>query len=221
MSWSIRAHSKSCPGKSSLPYACNRGFTLLEVLISLVLLTVVTGAVYSSFLSVQKALNRFDNVAMKYHDVRTVLDIMRRELEGAVIRNAGTGQDNRPHASFIMKDRDIFGKKTSSVQFVSVSAKKSLLNTISYYASKDADTLHLLRSEAPVTGKAPGYSFSVIDNIEGFTVETKFNGKWVGTWNTDNTGKLPEVLRITLTFDDRGRKVQLREYAKPRIGFRL
>ncbi|MBI4839084.1 MAG: prepilin-type N-terminal cleavage/methylation domain-containing protein [Nitrospirae bacterium] len=56
------------------------GFTLIEVLLSLVLLTVMLGAVYGSFFSVQKALERFNGVSLKYQEARTALDIMRREI---------------------------------------------------------------------------------------------------------------------------------------------
>ncbi len=89
------------------------------MLISLAILVIVLGAVYSSFFSVQRALERFDNISLKYHEARTALDIMRREIESALIKNPESNNDDseeeKVKAAFILKDRDIFGKSTSSV----------------------------------------------------------------------------------------------------------
>jgi prepilin-type N-terminal cleavage/methylation domain-containing protein len=84
----IKANNKmtSPPLLSSRPVVS--GFTLIEILISLALLTIVLGAIYSSFFSVQSALERFDSVSLKYHEARTALDIMRREIESAILKVA-------------------------------------------------------------------------------------------------------------------------------------
>jgi hypothetical protein len=44
---------------------------------------------------------------------------------------------------------------------------------------------------------------------------------WVKTWDSNNTDKLPDVVRITVEFDDNGKNVKLTEYAKPRVGRKL
>jgi prepilin-type N-terminal cleavage/methylation domain-containing protein len=66
----IKANNKmkTTPPLSSCPVVS--GFTLIEVLVSLALLTIVLGAIYSSFFSVQNALERFDSVSLKYHEAR-------------------------------------------------------------------------------------------------------------------------------------------------------
>ena len=64
------------------------GFTLIEVLLSLALLTIVLGVVYSSFFTVQRALERFDGISLKYHEARTALDIIRREIDGAILEKS-------------------------------------------------------------------------------------------------------------------------------------
>ena len=63
------------------------GFTLLEVLLSLTLLTIILGAAYSSFFTIQRAIERFTDVSLKYQDARTALDLMQREIEGALLKN--------------------------------------------------------------------------------------------------------------------------------------
>ena len=57
-----------------------------------------------------------------------------------------------------------------------------------------------------------------MDSIEGFSVETLFNNEWVRTWDASQTNKMPDSIRVSIVFDDNGKKVTLTEYAKPRIG---
>lgn len=195
----------------------DKGFTLIEILISLTLLTIVLGAVYSTFFSVQRALERFDNISLKYHEARTALDMMRREVEGALVKNARADESKKIKAGFVIKDRDVFGKNTSSLDLTAFSFKGSNLNTISYYVKENDGKLDLLKSERPAAVPSKEYKVDIVEGIESFTVETLFNQQWVRTWDTELTGKLPEIVRISIEFDDNGKLVKLTEYARPRI----
>jgi len=199
----------------------SNGFTLIEILISLTLLTIVLGAVYSSFFSVNSVLERFDNVSLKYHEARTALDIMRREIEGASQKNSQADKDAEDKKAFVIKDRDIAGKSTSELDLTAFSFKGSGLNAISYYVEEKDGKLNLLKKEAPSGMKSREYSVEIIEGIEGFTVETFFKNQWVKTWDTANTSKLPGIVRVSIEFDDNGSKVKLVEYAKPRVGTTL
>ncbi|MEW6602199.1 MAG: type II secretion system protein GspJ [Nitrospirota bacterium] len=196
------------------------GFTLVEILISLTLLTAVLGAVYSSFFSVQRAVERFDKISLKYHEARTALDMMRREVEGAIVKNA-RADENRIRAGFVIKDRDVFGKSTSSLDLTAFSFKASNLNTMSYYVTEKDGKLNLLKSESPAAVPTKEYKVDIIEGIESFTIETLFNQKWVRTWDTELTGKLPEIVKISIEFDDNGKLVTLTEYARPKVGANL
>ncbi len=196
-------------------------FTLIEVLISLTLLTIVLGAIYSSFFSVQRALERFDSISLKYHEARTSLDIMRREIESALIKNPSIEDEEKAKAGFIIKDRDIFGKNTSSLDLTAFSFRGNGLNSISYYVTENDGELTLMKREAPGVTGPKEFTVDIIENIKSFTVETLFNNKWVKTWDAAETGKLPEVVRVSIEFDDNGKTVKLAEYAKPRIGTEL
>jgi general secretion pathway protein J len=201
------------------------GFTLIEVLISLAILVIVLGAVYSSFFSVQRALERFDNISLKYHEARTALDIMRREIESALIKkpefNNDDSEEEKVKASFILKDRDIFGKSTSSVDLTAFSFRGSRLNTISYFVEEKEGKLYLFKKEAPSIVGAKGYTSDIIEGIESFTVETLYNEKWIKTWDTENIDRLPDTVRVSIEFKDNGKTVKLTEYATPLIGTHL
>ena len=197
------------------------GFTLIEVLISLTILTIVLGAVYGSFFSVQRALKRFDDISLKYHDTRTALDIMRREIEGALIKNPAADDKKKIKAGFVIQDRDVFGKNASILNFTAFSFKGNGLNAVSYFVLEKNGKFNLMKSESPAAITSKEYKIEIIGGIESFTVETLYNKEWVRTWDTQSTAMLPEIVRISIEFDDNGKLVKLTEYAKPKIGTRL
>ncbi len=229
-----KAEGRIQKNSSFIPHPCFSGFTLIEVLLSLVLLTIILGVVYSSFFTVQRALERFDSISLKYHEVRTVLDFMRREIEGALLKNPqpSNPDNNNNQTAFVIEDRDIFGKPASRLHLTAFSFKGSGLNEISYYVQEKDEALILVKTESPLftlsTDKSQtkalpsrGYTLEMIEGIEGFTVEMLFNNKWIKTWDTEETGTLPEIVRVSIEFDDKGKKVKLTEYARPRLGRQL
>jgi general secretion pathway protein J len=195
------------------------GFTLIEVLVSLTLLTVVLGAVYSSFFSVQRAVERFDNVSLRYHEARTTLDIIGREVEAAILKNPKQ-EDVIDRASFEVKDRDIYGKTVSSMDFTAFSFRGIGMSAVSYFVQENDKVLTLMKNEKPPIIKSEGYAVALIEGIESFTVEVLFNNKWVKTWNAADTRKLPEAVKTTIAFEDNGRIIKLSEYARPRMEFK-
>ncbi len=221
--------------KSKNTKICNSrrgGFTLIEVLLSLVLLTIVLGVVYSSFFTVQRALERFDSISLKYHEARTVLDIIRREIDGAILKKSQLPDSDENQTAFVIEDRDTFGKPASRLRLASFSFKGSGLKAISYYVQEKDENLVLVKAESypfmlsaekNMTDTSPGkeYAMEMIEGIEGFTIETLFNDKWIKTWDSKETGTLPEAVRFSIEFDDNGKKVKLTEYARPKIGLQL
>lgn len=196
-------------------------FTLIEVLIALALLTIVMGAVYTSFFSVHRAIDRFENVSLKYHEARTALDIMRREIEGAIVKNPRSEDKNKVTSGFVIKDRDVLGISASSLELTSYSFRGNSLISVSYFVTIKDGKLSLIKHESPPANQEKGYSLDIMEDIMGFTAETIFNNKWVKTWDTANTGKLPKIVRLSIEFDDNGKIVKLSEYAEPKIGTRL
>ncbi len=195
------------------------GFTLIEVLVSLTLLTVVLGAVYSSFFSVLRAVERFDNVSIRYHEARTTLDIIRREIEAAILKNPNQ-EDLIDRATFEVKDRDIFGKTVSSMDLTAFSFRGIGMSAISYFVEENNNVLTLMKNEKPPILKSEGYTVDLIEGIESFAVEVLFNNKWVKTWNAADTRRLPEAVKVTIEFEDNGRIIKLSEYARPKVAFR-
>lgn len=200
------------------------GFTIIEVLISLAILTIILGAIYSSFFISERAIKRFEDVSLKYHEVRTALDIMRREIEGAFFTTAEAQSvsgktENRTY--FLIEDRDILGKPVSRLRLTAFSSQSGIVNAISYYVEEKDGRFNLLKTESPTGIKTKERSIEMIEGIESFTVETLFNNNWIKTWDTTQINELPDIVRVGITFDDKGKEVTLTEYARPKIGREL
>jgi hypothetical protein len=142
---------------------------------------------------------------------------MRREIEGAILDK----DSEKGKAEFTIKDRDIFGKSTSVLNLTAFSFRGNNPNTISYFVKENEGQIHLLKTESPSPMLFKEYSVEAVEGIEGFTVETLFNNKWVRTWDTADTGKLPDIVRVSIEFDDNGKTVKLTEYARPKTGKQL
>jgi general secretion pathway protein J len=199
----------------------NNGFTIIEVLVSLSILIIVLGAVYSTFFTVNRALERFNDVPLKYHEVRTALDIIRREIEGSFVQEPASGgktdEEKAIMTPFSFVDKDIFGKTASELKFTAFSFKNSGLNIISYSVEEGDEGLILMKRESPLFEPSEGYSLEMIEGIESFTVETLHKKEWIKVWDAE-AGGLPEIVRVTIKFNDNGNMIKLMEYAAPLIG---
>lgn len=201
------------------------GFTLLEVLISITLLVVVLGAIYSTFFMVQRAVSRFEKISLKYQEARTILDMIRREIESVYIKKPQNKDITLNNTLFLVQDRDIFNHSASSIYFTSFPFRDKNLHIISYSVERDNDTLKLLKMDAPAVTISTLFShlqrIELMDGIEGFSVEMLLENSWVKTWDSSQVNGLPARVRISILIDDNGEEFQLTEYAQPRIGNQL
>ncbi|MBT1074106.1 GspJ family type II secretion system protein [Geobacter grbiciae] len=195
----------------------NGGFTLLEVLVAMLLLVIIAGALYSSYFTVLRARERAEEGGEQRRELRGTLDLLRREIDGAFYRTS----DKR--LRFVVNDRDIFGKPASTLELVTVappSAEErpaSDLVLVKYEVKEKEKRLSLNREATDLFGSMKPIPYPQMDEIEGFLVECYDSGKWVRTWNTELSPKLPEQVRITLTVRDGEKTADYSVTAKPRL----
>jgi len=223
----LSPHDDACAQTGPLTSGGTEAFTLVEVLVSVSLLTIVVGALYASYFSVQRALDRYDGVALKYHEVRTTLDMMRREIESAIFEEAGRPATGNG-VDFSIEDRDIFGRSASVLKLTAYSFRGGGLIEAVYSVENQDGKLLLLKTEVPPSGTSAPVTVTMIEDIDSFSIEAFFRGKWVRTWNASDTGKLPESVRISIRFrpessrsGENEKVVDLTEYAQPMIGRKL
>lgn len=189
------------------------GFTLIELLVSVVLLSIVLGAVYSTFFMAHKALNGMDDSLLKLRECRMFMDTIVRESDSVL---AG-----RKYSAFKVEDRDIFGKETSRFTFTAFSPLLPGLSLISYYIDQKGGKLVLfktIRGVSIVSTKKESEPVELMEGIGSFTVEVSDGNKWVRTWDMATTGRLPDEIRITMTVTIKGRPITLYETVRPKIG---
>jgi general secretion pathway protein J len=83
----------------------NKGFTLLELLIALTLLVLLSGTLYGTWFTVIKGRDSASARMENLREVRTTLDMLRRELASAFYN-----KDNK-RLHFIVEDRDSFASR--------------------------------------------------------------------------------------------------------------
>jgi len=206
------------------------GFTLIEVLIAVSLLSVILAAVYSTFFLSHKAIEGMDEYMLKMQESRKALDILRCEIEAVFYED----KDSDMHLK--LEDRDIYGKQAAHLTFTAFSALRPSLSRISYYIADQDGKLNLFKKiESYYANEnnpiSPSFSkvemeessednewFDIIEGIEAFTVEAKFNDKWVKTWDTEINKDIPEEIRISLAVKLKNGTITLFDVAKPRIG---
>ncbi|MGC2064394.1 MAG: prepilin-type N-terminal cleavage/methylation domain-containing protein [Thermodesulfovibrionales bacterium] len=199
----------------------NKGFTLLEVLLALLLLTIVLGAIYSTFFLAQKAVTGIDESLLKLQEGRVLLDILSREIDAAVYTKTNL------KSLLKIEDRDIYGKQTSRITFTTLSPLRPGLSRITYHIEEHDRVLTLYKkmdnpykeiSESKTNESGPNQPVDLIEGLDSFTVEAKEGTNWVKTWDTAETKKMPLEMRVTLVFRIKDRPITLYETIKPKIG---
>ncbi|MBF0560136.1 MAG: prepilin-type N-terminal cleavage/methylation domain-containing protein [Nitrospirae bacterium] len=192
------------------------GFTLIELMLAMVLLTIVLGAVYSSFFVSEKALNGLDESLLKMQECRKAIDILGRETESIFYNISDKNCIVR------VDDRDFYGKQASRFSFTAYSPMVQGLAAISYYVEEKDGKLTLykkIRSYLKPDDSSPGVE--IIEGVDSFMVEALSNAKWTKTWDASATATVPDQVRITITILTRDRPVTLYETVTPMIGKNL
>jgi general secretion pathway protein J len=190
----------------------NCGFTLLEVLVAVAILSIILAAIYSTFFLSHRAIEGMDESMLKLQESRKAIDILRRELDSAFYR------PDEGNTFLKILDRDVYGKQAAKLSFTTFSTLRPGLSKISYYVEEQDGKLNLFKKiESPYsTEEIEGVD--IIEDLEAFTVEVMYNGKWVKTWDTDITKGMPGEIRICLSMMIKGRKVDLFDVSRPRVG---
>lgn len=197
-------------------YPGEKGFTLLELLVSLALLSILLAAIYSTFFLSQKAIEGVDESLLKLQECRMTMDAMGREMDSILYNTVDK------NSLFKIEDRDFFGKDASRITFTSFSPLVPGLSVISYYVEEKDGVLTVFKKikNASDTSRDPE-GVEVIEKIEAFTVEVLNDGRWIKTWDAADTRKIPERIRVTVKITLKDHPVTLYETATPKIGQRL
>ena len=197
----------------------NRGFTLLELLVALVLLVILSGALYGTYFSVMRGSEAARESTEPLRDARVTLDLLRRELAAADFNST----NKRLH--FIVEDRDIFGKPASILDFTAFTVAKSGsvpssdVMAVRYRpVEREARKIILSRQTQDIYLDSKPLPYPLTDQIEGFLVECYDGNQWVKSWDTALNAGLPKAVRITLFLQGSDKPVGFSAIVVPRLG---
>ena len=199
----------------------NSGFTLLEVLIAVVLLGILTAALYGSYFGVLRARDRASSGMESRRELGATLDLIRREVSAAPVIVAGI-TDKR--LRFVVEDRDNFGVPSSTLELTTLAppagpGRNESGIVIVTYRIVEKDKMRILtRQERDLFSEdSTVHAYPQMEQISSFLVECSSDGsKWVKTWDTTNQG-LPRLVRVTVQVEEEGKPVEFSVLSVPQV----
>ncbi len=195
------AQVHKCTSERNNTYAVKKGFTLVEILISLAILAMIVVSTFTIFRSSAKSWQKGESRSERYNSARIAIGKMSREISQAVLNK------NTP-AKFIGTREDV-----SFISFVSGRSGVFDLAEIEYWI--DGDQNFLMRNE----DLNPDYDFSTQDNSDILAdniSELEFSYYdgivWNESWDSEEKGKetddgdrgiLPKAIKIKIKVRDK------------------
>ena len=189
-----------------------RGFTLIEFLIALAILSIIAAVSFTSFVTVRRTVEtgRRNNELMR--ELRSFVERLDVELSSAVYAKGDEG------TVFVSKREDLGTQEASSIRFTTIMPQTPFeLGTrgevlqVSYEvtASEVGDPFISLKKRIYLYSLPPGdfeepVEYIIGDEFTSFTMRFKSEERWFDTWDTEKRDELPEI--IELVFSLGGRK---------------
>ena len=200
----------------------NNGFTLLEVLIAVVLLGILTAALYGSYFTVMRARDRATSGMESRRELSATLDMIRREVSSSVPLNSASQQLK---SRFIVEDRDNFGKPASTLTLTTLappsgySRSESGVVVVTYQMVDKKGSRILTRQERDIFSEESSTPlYPQMEHIGAFLVECSNDGStWLKSWNSAINGKRPGFVRVTVQVEEEGKTVEYSVLATPRV----
>ncbi len=198
----------------------NDGFTLLEVLIAVVLLGILTAALYGSYFGVIRARERAAMGMESRRELGVTLDQIRREVASAQLN----GTDKKAGLCFIVEDRDIFGAHSSVLTLSTLASpqireKNTGIIIVTYRIEEKDKKLMLKRQVRDLFIESSAVTYTQMEEIKSFLVEcSRDKSQWVKVWDDSMYGnKLPKYVRVTIEIMDQGTPVKFSVLSEPRV----
>ena len=198
--------------------ARQRGITLLEIMVSLGILALIATLVYGALDGMARARDGLSRIGDRYHQGRTAMSRMTRELQSAFI------SAHLPINPALNTRATIFLGKGSSrearVDFTSFSHRRLARHAhesdqceLSYFLARDPNVrskYDLVRREDPTIDLEPDKGGTVLVVAEdvaefGLSYFDPLTQLWTESWDSSSTtgqlGRLPSQVKITLVLN--------------------
>lgn len=182
------------------------------------LLVILCGTLYGSYFTLVKGRASAEEGMESRRELRTTLDLLRRELNSLLYRN------NDKRLRFVVEDRDRYGKPASTLSFTAIAPPGtgeggiSDQIDVSYNIVERDGKMVLARQARDLHFSADALRYPQLEHLEGFLVECLSGDKWVKSWDTAINMNIPKAVRVTVTVQEDGKPMEYSVIATPRIG---
>lgn len=183
-----------------------KGFTLIEILIVLVIIAMMTLFLYETFISTSRVTEKINQERERYREIRLTFDQMTRELLSAY-------QSASPATPLVFTGahgNDLDGAVIDTLSFYSMShlhlianQPDSELTRVRYFLEKPPDSkwYQLQHEEYPhFLSNGPPESEVLIEQVKQMSFQYYDGARWLPEWNnTKRPGSsLPSAVRVSL-----------------------
>ena len=215
-----------------------RGFTLIEVMIALVLLLIVSLSTQQALTTSFEIKDSVTSINERHHEARQTLSRMSREIRMAFIRAEVPEQfrEEKPAVMtrFFGEEDELIFASTSHLK-IRANRRESDQCEIAYFLKNDSDSPYrgktLYRRESTIIDNRPkhgGYIYQVMKGVKDLKIEYWDESRevgdnaWVRTWfshENELEPLLPARVRITLELEmpDEGEPIRYMTQAAPQI----
>lgn len=187
------------------------------MLIAVVLLGILTAALYGSYFGVLRARDRASAGMESRRELGATLDLIRREVSSAQFNRT----DKR--LRFVVEDRDNFSVQSSTLELTTLvppagDGRRESGIVIVAYRMAEKNTMRILtRQEQDLFSEESTIpAYPQMEHISAFLVECYDGSKWVKSWDTAINGILPRSVRVTVQVEEEGKPVQFQVLATPK-----
>ena len=198
------------------PRLSEKGFTLLELICSIIILSVVLTSVYGTFNTGARAWEKGERDIEKIQRMRVIMDLLGREIKSTFPYEV-TPSKLDTHKKFYA-----FEGKKDSISFVStvpLRGGKKGLSWLTFLVEEDKG-LVVVERDALRTDIFKERDFvdkdemEVLDEhvtrmrLEYYELKRRRDegeGQWREHWDAEKKGKLPHAVKVELTFREKGR----------------
>ncbi|HEY3668154.1 MAG TPA: prepilin-type N-terminal cleavage/methylation domain-containing protein [Polyangiaceae bacterium] len=204
--------------------AQSRGFTLVELLVAIVILSLISVLIYSAFSSMKRSREGLERVEDRYREGRLAMARMTRELQSAFISL------HAPINTALLVEKTAFvgtsGTPADRLDFDSFSNRRVDRNShisdqceISYFGSSNPDEASVMDLARRVSTtldldpKKGGRVEVLATDIDLFDLQylDPLTGTWLDTWDTTQTvtgqpARLPVQVRVVLVLNGGARQ---------------
>lgn len=221
--------------RNTRPSPASRGFTLVELLVAIVILSLISVLIYNAFASMKRSREGIERVDDRYREGRLAMARMTRELQSAFISL------HAPFNTALLVQRTAFigstGTPADRLDFDSFANRRIDRNShvsdqceLSYFGSPNPDSpgiTDLARRVSTTLDLDPrkgGRVEVLATDIDLFDLQylDPMSGNWVDTWDTTQSAtgqpsRLPVQVRITLVLNGGARQGSARGQGSIRL----